>query len=99
MLRRIVKQLNGRRCSHAMRILIMSFGLLGAQSGCRAVNHSIYMLSGPPPTELINIDFPPIEILEIPQHVSAVSVEPQRTLPSFLYLGDDRTYLGAFARD
>lgn len=51
------------------------------------------------PAEAENSDFPPIHILEIPQHVRQGAVEPQRTLPSFLYLGDDQTYTGAFARE
>ncbi len=51
------------------------------------------------PAEAENADFPPIHILEIPQHVRQNAVEPQRTLPSFLYLGDDQTYTGVFARE
>jgi molecular chaperone DnaK (HSP70) len=51
------------------------------------------------PAEADNADFPPIHILEIPQHVRPGSVEPQRTLPSFLYLGDDQNYVGVFARE
>ncbi len=44
------------------------------------------------------IDFPPIHVLEIPQHVAQGRVEPRRTLPSFLYLGD-QIYVGTFARE
>ena len=51
------------------------------------------------PVEAENADFPPIHILEIPQHVRQDAVEPQRTLPSFLYLGDDQTYTGVYARE
>ena len=51
------------------------------------------------PAEAENADFPPIHILEIPQHVRQNAVEPQRTLPSFLYLGDDQTYTGVYARE
>src|SRR5215212_8584737 len=51
------------------------------------------------PAEAGDADFPPIHILEIPQHVRPNAVEPQRTLPSFLYLGDDQTYTGVFARE
>ncbi|MBI1897285.1 MAG: Hsp70 family protein [Acidobacteria bacterium] len=43
-------------------------------------------------------DFPPIQILEIPQWVASNTVEPRRTLPSFLFLGDQE-YVGAYARD
>src|SRR3954468_14150525 len=51
------------------------------------------------PVEADDADFPPIHILEIPQHVRPGAVEPQRTLPSFLYLGDDQMYVGAYARE
>ena len=37
------------------------------------------------PVEAGNADFPPIHILSIPQHVRKDAIEPQRTLPSFLY--------------
>jgi molecular chaperone DnaK (HSP70) len=43
-------------------------------------------------------DFPPIHVLEIPQYVAQGRVEAQRTLPSFLYLGDQE-YVGAYARE
>ncbi len=43
-------------------------------------------------------DFPPIQILEIPQWVASNTVEPRRTLPSFLFLGDQE-YMGVYARD
>src|SRR3954447_9340194 len=52
------------------------------------------------PAEAEGADFPPIHILEIPQHVRQTAVEPQRTLPSFLFLGDDGTiYTGVYARE
>ncbi|MDQ6759949.1 MAG: hsp70 family protein [Acidobacteriota bacterium] len=44
-------------------------------------------------------DYPEIRILDIPQHVSANQTEPRRTLPSFLFLGPDQTYIGAYARE
>ncbi len=43
-------------------------------------------------------DFPEIQILEIPQYVAPAKIEPRRTLPSFLFLGD-QTYVGAYARE
>src|SRR5579864_2806496 len=43
-------------------------------------------------------DYPEIRVLEIPQHVAPGQVEPRRTLPSFLFLGD-QTYIGAYARE
>ncbi len=43
-------------------------------------------------------DYPEIKVLEIPQYVAPAQVEPRRTLPSFLYLGD-QTYVGAYARE
>ena len=48
--------------------------------------------------EAEDADFPPIHVLEIPQTVAQGRVEAKRTLPSFLFLGD-QTYVGAFARD
>src|SRR5579871_1098253 len=43
-------------------------------------------------------DYPEIKVLEIPQYVAPVQIEPRRTLPSFLFLGD-QTYIGAYARE
>ena len=43
-------------------------------------------------------DFPEIRVLEIPQHVDQRQVEPRRTLPSFLHLGDQE-YVGVYARE
>jgi molecular chaperone DnaK (HSP70) len=50
------------------------------------------------PAEAEEADFPPIHLLDIPQHVEQTVVEPRRVLPSFLYLGDER-YVGFYARD
>ncbi|MEO8027423.1 MAG: Hsp70 family protein, partial [Bryobacteraceae bacterium] len=43
-------------------------------------------------------EFPAIHVLDVPQFVAQGTVEPRRTLPSFLFLGD-REYVGAYARD
>src|SRR5256714_11888743 len=43
-------------------------------------------------------DFPPLHIFETPQLVAAGRIEPRRTLPSFLYLGDDQP-VGLYARE
>src|ERR1700682_4188876 len=43
-------------------------------------------------------DYPEIDVLQIPQHVAPGQVESRRTLPSFLFLGD-QTYVGAYARE
>ena len=43
-------------------------------------------------------DYPEIKVLEIPQYVAPGKIEPRRTLPSFLFLGD-QTYVGAYARE
>src|SRR5712691_1310435 len=43
-------------------------------------------------------DYPDIDILWIPQYVAPGQVEPHRTLPSFLFLGD-QSYVGAYARE
>lgn len=43
-------------------------------------------------------DYPEIQVLEIPQFVAPVQIEPRRTLPSCLFLGD-QTYIGAYARE
>src|SRR5512137_745313 len=43
-------------------------------------------------------DFPSIRVLDIPQYVAAGRVEALRTLPSFLYLGDQE-YVGVYARE
>src|SRR5215475_9823904 len=43
-------------------------------------------------------DYPEIQVLQIPQYVAPGQIESRRTLPSFLFLGD-QTYIGAFARE
>src|SRR5581483_4946302 len=43
-------------------------------------------------------DYPEIKILQIPQYVAPGQIEARRTLPSFLFLGD-QTYVGAYARE
>ena len=50
------------------------------------------------PREAEDSSFPPVHVLDIPQPVSATSVEPRRTLPSFFYLEGDG-YVGEFARE
>lgn len=51
------------------------------------------------PAEAQDADFPPIHVLEIPQTVAPGQVEPRRTLPSFLYLDQNETYTGTYARE
>src|SRR5580700_5929553 len=43
-------------------------------------------------------DYPTIHVLDIPQYVAPGRIEALRTLPSFLYLGDQE-YVGAYARE
>src|SRR5690242_7863088 len=43
-------------------------------------------------------DYPEIKVLQIPQYVAPGQIEPRRTLPSFLFLGD-QTYIGAYASE
>ncbi|MGD1093384.1 MAG: Hsp70 family protein [Bryobacteraceae bacterium] len=50
------------------------------------------------PKEAADTDFPAIRVLDIPQYVAPGRIEPRRTLPSFLYLGDQE-YVGAYARE
>ncbi len=50
------------------------------------------------PVEAADADFPPIHVLDIPQYVAQGQMESRRTLPSFLFLGD-QNYLGAYARE
>jgi molecular chaperone DnaK (HSP70) len=50
------------------------------------------------PVEAAEADFPPIHVLEVPQVVAQGRVESRRTLPSFLYLGDQE-YVGTYARE
>jgi hypothetical protein len=51
------------------------------------------------PRQAEEADFPPIHILPVPQHVRQGVIEPERTLPSFLYIGDNETYTGVYARE
>src|SRR5436189_6466796 len=48
--------------------------------------------------EAAESDFPAIQVLDVPQYVAAGRVEAHRTLPSFLYLGDQE-YVGVYARE
>jgi hypothetical protein len=50
------------------------------------------------PQQASETDSPAIHVLEIPQYVAQGRIEARRTLPSFLYLGDQE-YLGVFARE
>jgi molecular chaperone DnaK (HSP70) len=43
-------------------------------------------------------DYPEIQVLPVPQYVAPGQIEARRTLPSFLFLGD-QTYVGAYARE
>ena len=43
-------------------------------------------------------DYPEIKVLPIPQYVNPGQMEPRRTLPSFLFLGD-QNYVGTYARE
>lgn len=43
-------------------------------------------------------DYPEIQVLSIPQYVAQGQMEERRTLPSFLFLGD-QIYVGAYARE
>jgi len=43
-------------------------------------------------------DYPEIQVLAIPQYIAPGQMEARRTLPSFLFLGD-QTYVGAYARE
>ncbi len=50
------------------------------------------------PAEAAEADFPPIHTLEVPQQISPGIVEARRTLPSFLYAGEE-IYTGVYARE
>src|SRR5579863_10309682 len=50
------------------------------------------------PQQAAEADAPTIHVQEIPQYVAQGRIETRRTLPSFLYLGDQE-YLGVFARE
>ena len=43
-------------------------------------------------------DYPTIQVLDVPQYVAPGRIEALRTLPSFLYLGDQE-YTGVYARE
>src|SRR5947209_4597496 len=43
-------------------------------------------------------DYPEIDNLWIPQYIAPGQIESRRTLPSFIFLGD-QTYVGAYARE
>src|SRR5580700_7444654 len=43
-------------------------------------------------------DYPEIQVLTVLQYVAPGQMESRRTLPSFLFLGD-QTYVGAYARE
>ena len=43
-------------------------------------------------------DYPEIKVLPIGQYVNSGQIEPRRTLPSFLFLGD-QNYVGTYARE
>ncbi len=48
--------------------------------------------------EAAETDFPAIHVLDVPQAVAQGRIEARRTLPSFLYLGDQE-YIGVYARE
>lgn len=50
------------------------------------------------PQQAAEAESPQIHVLEVPQFVAPGRIESRRTLPSFLYLGDQE-YLGVFARE
>src|SRR5436309_9359448 len=50
------------------------------------------------PQETAEADSPTIRVLDVPQFVAQGRMEARRTLPSFLYLGDQE-YVGVFARE
>jgi molecular chaperone DnaK (HSP70) len=50
------------------------------------------------PHEVAEADFPTIRVLDVPQYIAQGRMEARRTLPSFLYFGDQE-YVGVFARE
>src|SRR4051812_44405322 len=50
------------------------------------------------PQQAAEADAPSIHVLEVPQFVAQGRTEARRTLPSFLYLGD-QIYTGVYARE
>ena len=51
------------------------------------------------PVEAQDADFPPIQTLAVSQVTKPGTMEPQKTLPSFLFVGDSETFTGAYARE
>jgi molecular chaperone DnaK (HSP70) len=50
------------------------------------------------PQQASEADAPEIHVVDVPQYVAPGRIEARRTLPSFLFLGDQE-YLGAYARE
>src|SRR5260370_4690807 len=50
------------------------------------------------PAQAAEADAPSIQVLEVPQYIAQGRIESRRTLPSFLYLGDQE-YTGVYARE
>jgi molecular chaperone DnaK (HSP70) len=50
------------------------------------------------PVDAAEADFPTIRVLDVPQYVAPGRLETRRTLPSFLFLGDQE-YIGVYARE
>ncbi len=50
------------------------------------------------PEQAAEADYPSIRVLDVPQTVAPGRVEALRTLPSFVYLGDQE-YIGVYARE
>src|SRR5580700_9146849 len=50
------------------------------------------------PKQAAEADYPKIDVLEVAQYVAPGRVESRRTLPSFLYLGDQE-FIGVYARE
>ncbi len=50
------------------------------------------------PVDAAETDFPTIRVLDVPQYVAPGRIEARRTLPSFLFLGDQE-YIGVYARE
>jgi DNA-K related protein/Hsp70 protein len=50
------------------------------------------------PKQAAEADYPAISVLEVPQFVAQGREESRRTLPSFLFLGDQE-YIGVYARE
>jgi molecular chaperone DnaK (HSP70) len=50
------------------------------------------------PVDAAEADFPAIRALDVPQYVAQGRIETRRTLPSFIYLGDQE-YVGVYARE